>query len=89
MGFSTIDGNFTFENTSTMTQTVAQSFLGPNDKIRFKLVSSDDPQYSETAVGTVLYRENATTITGYEPVSSALVTTPANDWYGEDISLHD
>ena len=81
-------GHFTFTNTSTLTQTLTETYLGPNDKIRFKLISSNDPQYSETDAGTVLYRENATTISGYEPVSSEEVTSPANGWTGEDISLH-
>lgn len=86
--FSKKTGHFTFTNTSTLTQTLTETYLGPNDKIRFKLISSDDPQYSETDAGTVLYRENATTISGYEPVSSEEVTSPANGWTGEDISLH-
>ena len=86
--FSTVTGLVTFENTSTLTKTVTEAYLGPNDKIRFKLESSDDPQYSSTDVGTVLYRENATTISGYGPVSSSQVTAPVNGWYGEDLSLH-
>lgn len=86
--FSTVNGKFTFTNTSTLTETVASAYLGPNDKIRFKLVESNDPQYDSTPVDTVLYRENAITISGYEPVSSALVTSPANGFYGEDLSLH-
>ena len=86
--FSTVTGNFTFVNSSTLTETVASAYLGPNDKIRFKLVESDDPQYDSVAVDTVLYRENATTITGYEPTSSSIVTAPANGFYGEDLSLH-
>ena len=63
--------------------------LGASDKIRLKLVgSSTDPQYSETAAGSVLYRENSSTISGYEPVSSSVVTAPANGWSGEDVGLH-
>ncbi|HIP08574.1 MAG TPA: hypothetical protein EYG65_02455 [Rhodospirillales bacterium] len=86
--FSTVNGKFTFTDDITETETVASAYLGPNDKIRFKLVESNDPQYDSTAVDTVLYRENSTTITGYEPVSSAIITTPANGFYGEDLSLH-
>ena len=86
--FSTTNGQFTFTNTSTFTETQASAYLGPNDKIRFKLESSNDPQYDSVAAGTVLYRENATTITGYEPTSSSEVTAPANDWTGEDVGLH-
>ena len=84
--FSTVTGNFTFAGANG--DTVASAYLGPNDKIRFKLVESADPQYDGVAVDTVLYRENAVSISGYEPVSSAQVTEPANGWDGEDLSLH-
>ena len=86
--FSTITGYFLFTDDADGYTTLTEAYLGPSDKIRFKLVSSTDPQYSETAVGTVIYRENSSTITGYEPVSSSDVTAPANGWEGEDIGLH-
>ena len=86
--FSTVNGKFTIVNTSTLTETIASAYLGPNDKIRFKFVESNDPQYDELTIDTVLYRENATTITGYEPTSSNVVTNPSNGYYGEDLSLH-
>ena len=82
--FSTVSGFVTFTGTYT---TVLEPYLGSNDKIRFKLDSSNDPQYSSVANGTVIYRENVTT-TNQEPVSSSQVTRPLNDFTGEDLSIH-
>ena len=82
--FSTVTGFVTFTDSYT---TVLEPYLGSNDKIRFKLDSSDDPQYSSVANGTVIYSENVTT-TNQEPVSSSQVTRPLNDFTGEDLSIH-
>ena len=82
--FSTTTGLFTFTSAYV---SVLEAFLGSNDKIRFKLESSTDPQYNGVPSGTVVYRENATT-TSNEPVSSSQVTRPLNDWTGEDVALH-
>ena len=87
--FSTTTGYLTLVDDSQGYITVLSAMLGASDKIRLKLVgSSTDPQYSETVAGSVLYRENSSTISGYEPVSSTVVTEPANGWSGEDVGLH-
>ena len=82
--FSTVTGLFTFTGSYI---TVLEAYLGSNDKIRFKLDTSTDPQYVGIPSGTVVYRENVTT-TNQEPVSSNQVTRPLNDFTGEDIALH-
>ena len=82
--FSTVTGFVTLTGVYT---TVLVAFLGSNDKIRFKLESSDDPQYASVATDTVIYRENVTT-TNQEPVSSSQVTRPLNNFTGEDLMLH-
>jgi hypothetical protein len=81
--FSTVTGFVTFTGTYT---TVLEPFLA-TDKIHFKIDSSDDPQYSSVANGTVIYSEDVTT-TYAEPVSSSQVTTPLNGFTGEDLSIH-
>ena len=82
--FSTVTGLFTFTGSYV---TVLEAYLGSNDKIRFKLETSNDPQYVGIPSGTVVYRENVTS-TNQEPTSSNQVTRPLNDFTGEDIALH-
>ena len=81
--FSTVTGFVTFTGTYS---TVLEASLA-TDKINFKFESSTDPQYSSVANGTVIYSEDVTT-TYQEPVSSSQVTTPLNDFTGEDLALH-
>ena len=85
--FSTVTGYFTLTTDPAVYTTVCEAFLGTSDLIRWKLVSSDDTQYTSVSLGTVLYREDVSTVI-IEPVSSAQVTGPANNWYGEDIGIH-